>query len=122
MSLREKWLVVHAEALGDILCSTPTLKKISNSYGEKFCVASYIPEIFSNNPNVKKVVDIRSFDKKKHEVFETFCDVAEKDKRGVEKKHNTIDIRQFHAMDLGFGLLPEEMECEFYAAPYEDLK
>ena len=122
MSRREKWLVVHAKALGDVLCATPTLKKISNGYGEKFCVASYIPEIFSHNPHVKKVADIRSFDKKKHEVFETFCDVAEKDKRGVEKKHNTIDIRQFHAMDLGFGLLPEEMECEFYAAPYEDLK
>ena len=129
VSGREKWLVVHSRALGDVLCATPTLKKISNSYGEKFCVASHIPEIFSNNPYIKKNVDIRSiagpragFNKKKHEVFETFCDVAEKDKRGVEKKHNTIDIRQFHAMDLGFSLLPEEMECELYPAPYEDLK
>tara|TARA_Y100000034_G_scaffold1451_2_gene1807 strand:+ start:343 stop:2241 length:1899 start_codon:yes stop_codon:yes gene_type:complete len=119
---REKCFVVGSESLGDTLCSTPTLKKISNSYGEKFCVATHVPEIFSNNPYVKKVVDIKSFNKNKYDIFETYYNVGKQDSKGIEKKHSVIDIRQFHAIDLGFNLLPEEMECEFYPAPYEDLK
>ena len=119
---REKCFVVGSESLGDTLCSTPTLKKISNSYGEKFCVATHVPEIFSNNPYVKKVVDIKSFNKNKYDIFETYYNVGKQDSKGIEKKHSAIDIRQFHAIDLGFNLLPEEMECEFYPAPYEDLK
>ncbi len=117
----EKCFVVHSPSLGDTLCSTPTLRKVSKSYGEKLHVATHLPEIFSNNPCVKSVVDIKSFKKNKYETFETFRNIGKKDKKGVEKKHNTIDIRQFHAMDLGFNLLPEEMECEFYPDACENL-
>ena len=118
----EKCFVVHSSSLGDTICSTPTLKKLSNSYGAKFYVATHVPEVFFNNPCVKKIIDIDSVNEKDYEIFETFRKAGEKDKNGIEKKHNTIDIRQFHAMDLGFGLLPEEMECKFYPDIYEDLR
>ena len=118
----EKCFAVHSSSLGDTICSTPTLKKLSESYGVKFHVATHLPEVFFNNPYVKKIIDIDSVNKKDCEVFETFRRAGEKDKNGIEKKHNTIDIRQFHAMDLGFSLLPEEMECQFYPDIYEDLR
>jgi len=126
----EKCFVVHSSSLGDTICSTPTLKKLSESYGEKFHVATQVPEVFFNNPYVKKIInfdqrssmdvvvlDIDPVDQKNYEIFETF-----RFGKGSQKKHNTVDIRQFHAIDLGFNLLPEEMECEFYPDIYEDLR
>ncbi len=118
----EKCFVVHSSSLGDTICSTPTLKKLSNSYGVKFHVATHVSEVFLNNPYVEKIINPDSIDKENYEIFETFRGAGEKDKSGIEKKHNTIDIRQFHAMDLGFSLLPEEMECEFYPDIHEDLQ
>jgi len=126
----EKCFVVHSASLGDTICSTPILKKLSESYGEKFHVATQVPEVFFNNPYVKKIInfdqrssmdvvvlDIDPVDQKNYEIFETF-----RFGKGSQKKHNTVDIRQFHAIDLGFNLLPEEMECEFYPDIYEDLR
>jgi hypothetical protein len=118
----EKCLVVHSSSLGDTICSTPILKKLFKSYGVKFYVATHVPEVFFNNPCVEKIINVDSVDKENYEIFETFLGAGKKDKSGIEKKHNTIDIRQFHAMDLGFSLLPEEMECEFYPDIYEDFQ
>tara|TARA_Y100000034_G_scaffold43235_2_gene52795 strand:- start:514 stop:2442 length:1929 start_codon:yes stop_codon:yes gene_type:complete len=118
----EKCFVVHSSSLGDTICSTPTLKKLSKIYGEKFHVATHVSEVFLNNPYVEKIISLDSVDKENYEIFETFQKAGKKDKSGIEKKHNTIDIRQFHAMDLGFSLLPEEMECEFYPDICEDLQ
>lgn len=118
----EKCFVVHSSSLGDTICSTPTLKKLSKIYGEKFHVATHVSEVFLNNPYVEKIINPDSIDKENYEIFETFRGAGKKDKSGIEKKHNTIDIRQFHAMDLGFSLLPEEMECEFYPDIHEDLQ
>jgi ADP-heptose:LPS heptosyltransferase len=39
--------------------------------------------------------------------------VGKKDERGIEMKHNMMDIRQFHAIHLGFMLGKYDMEC-FY--------
>jgi len=119
----KKCLAVHSSALGDTICSTPILRKLSQVYEEKFDVATFFPQVFKNSPYVKKILDFKntSLSFRQYELFETFVDVGKKGKRGVEKKHNVIDIRQFHAIDLGFSLLPEEMECDFYPEPYEDL-
>ena len=75
----EKCFVVHSSSLGDTICYTTTLKKLSKSYGAKFHVATHVPEVFFNNPYVKKIIDIDSANKENYEIFETFINIGEKD-------------------------------------------
>jgi ADP-heptose:LPS heptosyltransferase len=49
----------------------------------------------------------------------SFYNVGKKNERGIEYKHNMMDIRQFHAIHLGFMLKQDEMEC-FYAPTEKD--
>jgi len=76
-----------------------------------------MPEVFKNNPYVERSIKSFSVDmgyvKDNYIVHNSFYNVGSKNERGVEYKHNTIDIRQFHAINLGFMLGKDEMEC-FY--------
>ena len=40
-------------AMGDTLCSTPTVRKLSESYSKKIYVVTHFPEIFEGNPYVE---------------------------------------------------------------------
>lgn len=107
-------------ALGDTLCSTPTLRKISKSYNNKVSVISHHQEIFYNLPYIENSFQYSSeiFDqiKKTYEIYPTF-DVFYKD-NGVCNKHNVMDIRQLHAINLGFMLTKDEMTLDYI--PNED--
>jgi len=107
----------ECNGLGDLICATPTIKKISEAYGNKILVISKMPEVFKNNPYVERSIKYSSVDmgyiKDNYIVHNSFYNVGKKNERGVEYKHNTIDIRQFHAVNLGFMLGNDEMEC-FY--------
>jgi len=107
----------ECNGLGDLICATPAIKKISEAYETKVLVISKMPEVFKNNPHVEKSVKVSSIDmqyvKDNYIVHNSFYNVGKKNERGVEYKHNTIDIRQFHAINLGFMLGNDEMEC-FY--------
>ena len=107
----------ECNGLGDLICATPTIKKISEAYETKILVISKMPDIFKNNPYVEKSIKSSSVDmgyiKENYIVHNSFYNVGHKNERGVEYKHNTIDIRQFHAINLGFMLGNDEMEC-FY--------
>lgn len=110
--------------LGDLICATPTIKKISESYDQKITVISPFPELFKNNPYVQSSykassVDMGYFDSN-YLMHNSFYNVGKKNNLGIEYKHNRIDIRQFHAIHLGFMLAKSEMEC-FYR-PTENLK
>lgn len=115
--MKQIYFKINSKSLGDTLAATPSIRKVSNSYNQKINIVTYVPELFINNKYVDKIYSSDEFDKlkinKKDEVFETFCGIGVKDQKGVEKKHATIDIRRFHSMDLGFDLLPEEMEYDF---------
>ena len=43
-------LKITCVALGDTLCSTPTVRKVSQCYGNKVSVQTYQPDLFKNNP------------------------------------------------------------------------
>ena len=107
----------ECNGLGDLICATPTIKKISEAYQKRIIVISNLPEIFKMNPNVEKSYKSSSVDmgyiKENYIVHNSFYNVGKKDERGIEIKHNMMDIRQFHAIHLGFMLGHDEMEC-FY--------
>lgn len=110
-------LVIHSKSLGDIICATPTLKKLYNVYNQKISIVTYMPIVFKNNPCVDRIMHYNktkiTVDFRNYEIHEIFKNVGNKE-NGIEKKHNIFDIRQYHATDLGFMLTPEEMTCEFY--------
>jgi ADP-heptose:LPS heptosyltransferase len=108
--------------LGDLICSTPTIKKLAESYQSKITVLSPFPELFKKNPYVESSYKHTSVDMGYFEanylMHNSFYNVGKKNERGIEYKHNRIDIRQFHAIHLGFMLAKNEMEC--YYKPTED--
>ena len=107
----------ECNGLGDLICATPTIKKLSESYGRKITILSQMPELFKMNPYVEKSYKNSSIDmeyiQSNYIVHNSFYLVGKKDERGVEMKHNMMDIRQFHAIHLGFMLRRDEMDC-FY--------
>jgi FkbM family methyltransferase len=115
-------LIIHSSSLGDTIAATPVLRKLYKSYNKKIDIVTYHPEIFKKNKYVNIVLDYSSTNLNNlsyKQKFETFLGVGGiKNNLGVEKKHNTIDIRQFHAIDLGFMLHENEMEYDFLADDY----
>jgi ADP-heptose:LPS heptosyltransferase len=113
-------------AMGDTLCSTPTLRKLYESYGRKITVVTHFPEIFDSNPCVEKVYHTNTVNmdylRNQFIVHTTFDILGNKTERGVEYKHARIDIRQYHAISLGFMLTENEMECDFYPKDYEEIE
>jgi ADP-heptose:LPS heptosyltransferase len=107
----------ECNGLGDLISATPTIKKLHDSYEKKIYVLSKVPELFKNNPYVEKSYKISSMDMgyfNEHFIMHnSFYNVGKKHQSGIEYKHNVTDIRQFHAIHLGFTLAKDEMEC-FY--------
>lgn len=113
----------ECNGLGDLICATPTIKKLSESYGQKITVISQMPELFKMNPYVEKSFKASSIDKDyfkaNYIVHNSFYLVGKKDERGIEMKHNMMDIRQFHAIHLGFMLREDEMECYYWPTEHQ---
>jgi ADP-heptose:LPS heptosyltransferase len=114
----------ECNGLGDLICATPTIKKLHDAYQRKIIVISKMPELFKMNPYVEKSYKASSIDmdyfKANYIMHNSFYLVGKKDERGIEMKHNMMDIRQFHAIHLGFMLRQDEMEC--YYKPIESKK
>jgi ADP-heptose:LPS heptosyltransferase len=107
----------EANAIGDTLCSTPVLRKIYHSYNSKVVVVTKHPDLFKHNPYVEKVYESNSINMdyiNEHFItHNSFYENGQKNNRGIEFKHNTIDIRQYHAIKLGFMLTKDEMELDY---------
>ena len=113
----------ECNGLGDLICATPTIKKLHDAYQRKIIIISKMPELFKMNPYVEKSYKASSIDmgyfNANYIMHNSFYLVGKKDERGVEMKHNMMDIRQFHAIHLGFMLGQDEMEC-YYKPTEED--
>ena len=113
--------VLGCRALGDTLAVTPTLRKLYNSYGKKISVATHHSEIFKNNPYVDNIFNEITDDiKNNYEVFNSFN--IGYHPNGVCYKHNAIDIRQFHAVNLGFMLTKDEMSMDYFPDEVESIE
>jgi len=116
---KEIFYRIHSWSFGDTLAATPTLRRLYYAYGNKLNVVTNSKGVFQDNPYVKSIISFDEFDSLDlknvdHEVLDSFTHPGRKDERGIEKKYSVIDIRQLHAMDLGFQLLPEQMSYDYY--------
>ncbi len=105
--------VLGCRALGDTLAVTPTLRKLYRSYNKKISIATHHPELFKNNPYVDNVfTEMNDFIRNEYETFVSFN--VGYHPNGVCYKHNAMDIRQFHAVNLGFMLTKDEMSMDYF--------
>lgn len=113
-----------APSIGDLICATPTIRKIAKTYGSKVIVVSPNPSLFLNNPYISDSIHINDIDlsdlEKNYDVHKSFYLLGKRDPLGIEFKHAMCDIRQFHAKDLGFMLTPAELSCDYF--PGEEKK
>ena len=117
--------ITGCRALGDTLAATPTLRKLYNSYNQKISVITHHPYLFSNNPYVDVIYNeifnrITEEQKQEYEVFNSFN--IGYHPNGVCYKHNAMDIRQFHAINLGFMLSKDDMELDYISDEYEPIE
>jgi len=107
-----------AHAMGDLICATPTIKKLSEIYQSPITVISTHPYLFENCPYVDESLRFDDYTEEqlleKYQLHKTFFLLGKQDSRGVEFKHAMCDIRQFHAKDLGFMLTPSELTCDYF--------
>lgn len=114
--MKEIYYLIHSVSFGDTLAATPTLRYISQSHNQKINVVSHQNHIFNNNPYVNNRLSFDEFNELGHNDFikyESFTFAGRLDNNGIEKKFSHIDTRQLHAMDLGFQLMPHQMEYDY---------
>jgi len=105
---------INYPALGDTLASIPTINKLKQAHRCKLTIFTHHPYLFKNHPSVEKSLSINS-SKEGYKLYNVpFQGENQINGQEIEFKHAQIDIRQFHAMSLGFSLLPEEMEMDLY--------
>ena len=120
-------ICIDTPALGDTLAAIPTLRKLSKAYESQLIVFSSKPFLFENHPLVAKALKLDDplRDDPSIKVYRTFMPIVGKayDLRGeqVEFRSSNTDIRQFHAISLGFSLTQEEMEMDLYIERERDL-
>ena len=118
-------LWIDTPALGDTIAAIPTLRKISEAYGNKpITVFTTKPFLFENHPLVKQAFRSDA-DKSDYMVYRTFSPLVGKqyDQHGtkIEFRYSNMDFRQFHAVSLGFTLQQHEMEMDLYIEKERDL-
>jgi len=118
-------LWIDTPALGDTIAAIPTLRKISEAYGNKpITVFSTKPFLFENHPLVKEAFKSDA-DKSNYMVYRTFSPLVGKqyDQHGtkIEFRYSNMDFRQFHAVSLGFTLQKHEMEMDLYIEKEREL-
>ena len=114
------YYLIHSTSFGDTLSSTPTLRYLSKSHRQKINIVTHKKEVFKNNPYVEKILSFDEFDNLNLSniiKYESHTFAGQKDNNGIEKKFSHMDVRQVHAIDLGFQLPNEELEYDFYPEP-----
>lgn len=108
---------INCKGLGDTIAAIPTIRKVSKAYNTPITIFTHFPDLFENHPHVKEAFSLDA-SKEGYNVLNTFSHIAGKTHNlsgnEVQFKHSHIDIREYHALSLGFSLSPEEMETDLY--------
>lgn len=110
------YYLIHSKSFGDTLAATPTLRYMSQSHNQKINIVTHKKQIFNNNPYVNNCLSFDEYndlDVSDIVKYESFTYAGRQDNNGIEKKFSHIDTRQLHAMDLGFQLMPHQMEYDY---------
>ena len=123
--MKKPLLDLHlSRGLGDTICATPTLRKLYNAYGRKISVLTHHPAVFKNNYYVEDLYFTENSNRdilvENYEMLISFTPNVE-NQFGISLRHNQFDIRQYHAAGLGFQLLRDEMDMDFYPDQYIDI-
>jgi FkbM family methyltransferase len=114
------YYIIHSNSFGDTLASTPTLRYLSKSHRQKINIVTHKKDVFKNNPYVKDVLSFDEyFSRNLSNIikYESHTFAGQKDSNGIEKKFSHMDVRQIHAIDLGFQLPNEDLEYDFNPDP-----
>ena len=119
-------LWIDTPALGDTIAAIPTLRKLSEAYGNvPLTVFTTKPFLFENHPLVKQAFKSDA-DKSDYIIYRTFSPLVGKqyDQHGtkIEFRYSNMDFRQFHAVSLGFTLQRHEMEMDLYIEKERELE
>tara|TARA_R110000744_G_scaffold158687_1_gene274681 strand:+ start:150 stop:2192 length:2043 start_codon:yes stop_codon:yes gene_type:complete len=101
---------INTKSLGDSICAIPTINKLFQTYEQPITVFNNWSHLLINHPSVEELknLDDSTEGYKVHELF------LNHGPYNNFKKHNIIDIRQYHAWDIGISLTGDEMTCDLY--------
>ncbi len=114
---------VPCPAMGDTLCSTPTIRKISECYEQKVDVMAIREDVLINNPYIDKFLPYQNQVEEYDEVFDLFVRSIKTNKNmdsqdfydtPMDLKLINFESRQIHALSAGITLYPDELSCEFH--------
>ena len=114
---------VPTPAMGDSICATPTIKKISESYGQKIDVMASRCDVFIGNPYIENILEYKKDISNYDEIFDLFVRAIKVNKdmdnksfydKEMSIKLSNFESRQMHALAAGISLYPDELTCEYY--------
>jgi autotransporter strand-loop-strand O-heptosyltransferase len=111
---------LHTFALGDSISAIPTINKLSKIYESPITVFASWSHLFKDHPSV---LECKTFEDSSegYIVHNTFQKGGIGNIDSICKKHNAIDIRQYHAWDLGISLTSDELTCDLYCEEEKDI-
>lgn len=114
---------VPSPAMGDTLCSTPTIRKLYESYGHKIDVMAVRDDVLKGSPYINNLINFKNEVSGYDEVFDGFVRSIKVNKNmdskdfydtPIEIKLANFEARQIHALSVGITLYPDELSCDFY--------
>lgn len=103
--------------LGDIINVTPVIKYLSRCHNQKLYLETNLPHLFKNNPYLDTIYDTNKGEILPDDVLVYDCDVHFNN--GIQKQIRKMSMFDYFSSSLGFQLLPEERDLEFYADPLD---
>ena len=112
-------LAIDTPALGDTIAAIPTLRKISEAHdNKKITVFTSKPFLFEGHPLVDFALPLDQINKEEYFIHRTFMPLVGKthdiNGEAIEFRYSNMDLRQFHAVSLGFTLKESDMEMDLY--------
>ena len=104
-------------ALGDIINTTPIVRYLSKCHNQKLLLETDSPHIFKNNPHIKQIYDTNKGEFIPVETPSYDCNVYFNN--GIQKQIRKMSMFDYWSTSLGFQLLPEERDLEFYPDPLD---